>query len=371
MDRVRLGIVGIGNIVGLNAAGYLAHERCDVVALCDRRRDKAESVARQWGIPRAYDELDALLADDEVDAIEVLTPTFLHHDHVLAATRAGKHISCQKPMANSVADAREMAGAAADAGVVFRVTECALHYPPLVKAKELIAAGAIGRPTMVRIKTVVGRTESAFQAGLEPEGYIWRFTQQSPGGHLFDDVVHKYAVALWLFDEEVRSVQAVVRQGPLFFEAPTAAIWEYGRHDLLGMMEVTYAPEMLIRSDYYGADEFFEIQGTEGFIWVTRFTGRLLDLPPVVLYRADGTTEPFPEIEADWGASFRAASAHFVDRLVDGGQPDMSAELAIRVLQLCFAVYQASNERRPVDPATIDGSVSPPWWPPVQGGGPA
>ena len=42
----------------------------------------------------------------------------------------------------------------------------------------------------------------------------------------------------------------------------------------------------------------------------------------------------------------------------------MSGELAVKTLQLCFAVYQASNERRPVNPATIDGSVSPPWWPP-------
>ncbi len=364
MERVRLGVVGIGNIASLNVAGYLAHDRCDVVALCDPRESAAKAKAEEWGVERVYTELDDLLAADDIDAVEILTHTSLHREHVLAAVAAGKHVSCQKPMANSVDEAEEMLAAARAAGVVFRVSECDVHYPPLLKARQLIADGAIGTPTMLRMKTVVGRTDSSFQMGMDPHGYIWRFNDRSPAGHLFDDMVHKYAVAQWLFDEEVRSVQAVVRQGELFFEAPTAAFWEYGRDDLLGMMEVTYAPGMYIRSDYYGADEFFEIQGTEGFIWVTRCTGKMLDMPAVVLYGADGTTTSFANVDADWASGFRGASAHFVDSLIAGTQPDMTGEQAIDVLRLCFAVYEASNTRRAVDPATITSSVSPPWWPP-------
>jgi predicted dehydrogenase len=363
VDRVRIGIVGVGNIAPLNVAGYLEHDRCDVVALCDPRREKAERMAREWNVPKVYTELDALLADDEIDAVEILTPTNLHHDHVIAAARAGKHISCQKPMANSVAEARSMLAAVEEAGVVFRIGECFFHYPPLLKARELIAAGEIGRPTVIRIKTVVANATTTFQDALEPEGYIWRFDEHSPGGHLFDDIVHKYATGLWLVPEHVRSVQAIVRRGPLFFEAPTAAIWEYERDDLLGMMEVSYAPNQKIRSQYYGADEFFEIQGTDGFIWVTRATGEMLDLPPVMLYRPDGSTVGFGNLDANWLRGFVDSSKHFVDSLLDGTVPDMTGEMAIRVLQLCFAVYQASNTRAPVDPATIEGSASPPWWP--------
>ncbi len=366
MERVRIAIVGAGNIAPLNVAGYLDHPRCEVVSVCDPRRSLAEARARDWGVERVATDLAEVLADDEVDAVEILTPTYLHPEHVIAAVQAGKHVSCQKPIANSVDEAGEMLAAAEKAGVSFRISECALHYPPLMKAKQLVSEGAIGTPTMLRVKTVVGRTDAAFQMGLDPQGYIWRFNDRSPAGHLFDDVVHKYAVALWMFEERIRSVQAVVRQGPLFFEAPTAALWEYERDDLLGLMEVTYAPEMFIRSDYYGADEFFEIQGTAGFIWVTRFTGRLLDLPAVVLYSSDGTTTTFADLDADWQAGFRGASRHFVDSLLEGVPPDMTGELAVDVLKLCFAVYQASNTRQAVDPSTITGSVSPPWWPPFR-----
>jgi predicted dehydrogenase len=365
MDRVRIGIVGAGNIAPLNAVGYLEHPDCEVVAICDPREDKARLLADAWHVPRVYAALDALLADDEVDAVEILTPTHLHKEHVLAALAAGKHVSVQKPIANTVTDGVEMMEAARAAGLVLRVSECFYHYPPLVEAKKLIASGAIGAPTMLRMKTVVGDTDSAFHRGLEAQGFVWRFNAQSPAGHLFDDMAHKYATALWLFDQDITSVQAVVRQAPIFFEAPTGAIFEYERESLLGLMEVTYAPRMYIRSSYYGADEFFEIQGTDGFIWVTRATGEMLDLPPLVLRNPDGTTTSFSHLDADWGAGFRGASRHFVDALLDGrADPDMTPEMAIKTLQLCFAVYQASNERRPVEPSTVTDAVSPPWWPP-------
>ena len=98
MDTVRLAIVGCGNICQLNAPGYLEHPRCQVVALCDVDRSRAERRAREWGIaPRIYTDYAQLLDDRGVDAVELLTPTYLHADQIVAALEAGKHVSCQKP----------------------------------------------------------------------------------------------------------------------------------------------------------------------------------------------------------------------------------------------------------------------------------
>jgi predicted dehydrogenase len=360
VERIRIGVVGAGNIADLNVAGYLGHPACDVVAVCDSDGTKAEAAAQRWGVGRTTTRLEDLLELD-IDAVEILTPTHLHHDHVLAALSAGKHVSCQKPLANTVRQAREMGAAAEAAGVVLRVTECFCHYPPLERARQLVTEGAIGRPLAVRIKTVVGQTDSAFQAGLNADGYVWRFNESSPGGHLFDDMVHKYAMASWLVDSEVVRVQAAMRRADFFFE-PVAAVFEYDRPELLGTMEVSYAKGMPIRSRYYGADEFFEIQGEEGLLWVTRATGELLDLAPVVLHREGRITE-MRDLDADWGAGFRRASEHFVDCLLDGTAPTMSPAEAVRVLQLCFAVYEAANEGRAVDPRTIEDAVIPRGWP--------
>ncbi len=363
-DRVRLGVVGAGNIAAMNVAGYLDHDCCDVVAVCDPVEDRARAAAAAWGATAVHTDLAALLADDSLDAVEILTPTHLHHDHVLAALAAGKHVSVQKPIANTVEEARAMGAAADRAGLVLRVSECFRHYPPIEKAKALMAEGAIGKLSNIRIRTIVGQTDSAFQANLTADGYVWRLNALSPRGHLFDDMVHKYAMALWLAGQDIVSVQAIVRRRDLFFE-PCAAIFEYEDPALLGSMEVSYAPKMWLRSRYYGADEFIEIQGDEGFLQVTRATGELLDHPPLVLYRGDETgptTVGFTGLDADWATGFRRSSAHFVDALLEGTPAAMTADESVKVLQLCFAVYEAGNTSRPVDPRTITGSVTPTGW---------
>jgi hypothetical protein len=94
----------------------------------------------------------------------------------------------------------------------------------------------------------------------------------------------------------------------------------------------------------------------------------MLDLPPVMLYDADGNTTSFGDLDADWGTGFVESAKHFVTAILEGhDSADMQGSHAVETLQLIFAVYQASNERRPVDPSTIERSVSPAWWPPKMG----
>src|SRR5436309_3277431 len=213
MDRVRLAIVGCGNICQLNAPGYLAHPGCAVVALCDTEWARAELRARQWGItPRIYKDYAELLADPTVDAVELLTPTYLHADQIIAALAAGKHVSCQKPIAITVAEADRVAEAIAKAKTVFRVTENFLYYPPIVKAKELVDAGAIGEPSLVRIHTTRVRDIVGQRLELDPEALVWRRDPaRNPGGALYDDGVHKYATAeYWI--GEIGDVSAIVNR---------------------------------------------------------------------------------------------------------------------------------------------------------------
>ena len=88
MAPLRIGIVGVGNIATLNVPGYLAHDDCEVVALCDPRQDVLDRRGSEWSVDRCYTSIDDLLADDSVDAVEILSPTPLHGDHVLAALAA-------------------------------------------------------------------------------------------------------------------------------------------------------------------------------------------------------------------------------------------------------------------------------------------
>jgi predicted dehydrogenase len=353
MSRIRLALVGCGNIIQLNAPGYLQHPRCDVTVLCDPVRERAELRARQSGLTaRISTDYHDVLDDDRVDAVELLTPTYLHAEQIVAALEAGKHVSCQKPIATSVAEADRVVDAVAKARTTFRVTENFLYYPPIVKAKALIDAGAIGEPSLVRIHTTRVKDIVGQSLDLDPEALVWRRDPaRNPGGGLYDDGVHKYATAeYWI--GEIGEVSAIVgRTADFLHETPSVVTWRYKNRHCLGIIDYTFAPEMTIRSRYYRADEFFEIHGSRGIIWVTRCTGEMLDLPPVVLIRGTETTSY--QVPTDWRLGFDGAATDFIDGLLEGRQPAQDVHTARRILQVPLAIYEASRTQRPVAPESM------------------
>jgi len=353
MDRVRLAIVGCGNISQLNAPGYLQHPRCDVVALCDTMPERATRRAREWGItPRIYSDFKQILNDSAVDAIELLTPTWLHADQIVAALAAGKHVSVQKPLAVSVAEADRIAEAVARARTTFRVTENFLYYPPILKAKELLDSGAIGEPSLVRIHTTRAVQIAGQAMELDPDAMVWRRDRgRNPGGALYDDGVHKYATAvLWI--GEIGDISAIVTRGDDFLtETPAAAMWRFKGRECLGIIDYTAAPEMTIRAKYYRADEFFEIHGTRGIIWVTRCTGEMLDMPPVIVIK--GTETVSYQVPTDWRLGFDGAAVDFVDGLLAGRQPQQDIHEATRMLRVPLAIYESARTGRWVAPESV------------------
>ena len=352
MDKVKLAIVGCGTISQLNAPGYLGHPGCEIVALCDPLRERAERRANEWGIrPRVYERFEDLLEDPEVDAVELLTPTSLHAEQAVAALDAGKHVSCQKPLSNTVAEADRIVAAVERAGTVFRVTENFLYYPPIVKARELLDSGTIGEPSLLRIRTLWGSSREDIAIALEPGAKAWRRESVNAGGLAFDDGWHKYATAQWWLGD-VEKVSAVM-SGPddVMVEAPSVVTWKFKGRNCLGVFEFASAEQMPIRSRYYPADEFFEIQGPKGAIWVTRCTGEMLDMPPVMLVKGNETVEY--QVPMDWIEGFNGAARDFIDSIQSGRQPQMDVAFSKRVLQSALAAYRASDTERPVDPAVL------------------
>jgi predicted dehydrogenase len=353
MDRVRLAIVGCGNISQLNVPGYLQHPRCEVVALCDTAAERAKQRAREWGIaPRLYSDFAQVLDDPSVDAVELLTPTWLHAEQIVAALEAGKHVSCQKPLAVTMAEAHRIAAAVSRAHTVFRVTENFLYYPPIVKAKELLEAGAIGEPSLVRIHTTRAQRVEGLAIDLDPQASVWRRDPgRNPGGVLYDDGVHKYATAAYWIGE-IGDISAIVSRGPDFImETPSVATWRFVGRDCLGIIDYTYAPGMPMRARYARVDEFFEIHGTHGIIWVTRCSGELLDLPPLMVIR--GTETVSHQVPSDWRLGFDGAARDFVDGVLEGRQPTQDVHAATRMLQVALAIYEAGRTGRPVAPASV------------------
>lgn len=353
MDKVRLAIVGCGTISQLNGPGYLQHEKCDIVALCDPLIERAAQRAQAWGIaPKLYTDYAQVLNDSQVDAVELLTPTHLHAEQIIAALNAAKHVSCQKPIASTMAEVERIARAVATTDRTFRVTENFLYYPPIVKAKSLLDSGAIGEPSMLRIRTVRGTYADTDHLQIEPGALTWRRDPQlHAGGILYDDGWHKYATAMWWLGD-IEKVQSIVtKTDDYVLDLPSVVTWKFKHRPCLGVFDYAYAPEMPLRTKYYPADEFFEIQGSRGAIWVTRCTGEMLDMPPVVLFK--GTEARHIQVPMDWIEGFNGAAGDFIDAILEDRQPHMDIDFSTKVLQVALAVYAASASEHAVDPTTL------------------
>jgi predicted dehydrogenase len=349
--RLRVGIAGLGRIFDLHARGYRDDPRAEVVALCDAREDLLRERAVLFPRARLVRDLADLLRLD-LDLVEILTPHPEHAAMTVAALQAGAHVSVQKPMAMTLEEADAMVAAARRAGRHLRVFENFVFYPPLVRAKALLDAGAIGRPVHFRMKAVTGDPAAAWPV---PEATLrWRqeLARTGRGGPLvFDHGHHMLAVALWLFGD-VRDVFARIETTTLptghVADAPASVTWRHREPPVHGVWDVAAAPRMRIRTDYYAAHQRFEIQGEAGLLVVHRCTDRLLDEPVLTLY-ADGEVRAFHDLETDWGESFRRATQHLIGVLAgEGTDPVLTGPEGRRVLALAHLVLRSAREDRPL-----------------------
>jgi predicted dehydrogenase len=147
MRTITWGTIGCGDVCERKSGPPLyqvPHSR--LAAVCRRDREKAADFARRHKVPRFYDRVEDLLADGEVEAVYVATPDRTHLAPVLAAIAAGKHVLCEKPMANNAAECRRMIDAATARGVALGVAYYRRCYPSILRAKAMLADGAVGRP---------------------------------------------------------------------------------------------------------------------------------------------------------------------------------------------------------------------------------
>ena len=348
---LRVGIIGTGRISDLHALEYLQSERARIVAVCDIDDESARRRAGEWGVPpgRVFNNHHDLLALHDLDLVEILLPHHLHHPVTLDALAAGKHVSVQKPMALTLAEADEMIAAAAAAEKTLRVYENFIFYPPVVRAKALIDAGEIGDPLTIRIKSNAGFSPTAWHVPLA--AWAWRFNPEICGGGpmLFDDGHHKFALA-WHFMGLAEQVHAWIGEMELMpgrvLDTPAIVSWKFPGNRF-GSLEAVYSPQLQIDTRYYAQDDRVEITGTKGVLWINGGHGRLTDAPALALCR-DGMTRTFDDIPTGWEHSFIHATRHLIDAFHNGGPPRLTGSEGRTILRSLLAAQQSAGSGQPV-----------------------
>jgi len=350
MEKINVGFIGAGQISELHALGYEDNPTGQLVALADANPKVAEQSAKAYGLTRWYPDYHELLADPQIEAVEILLPHHLHLQVTLDALKAGKHVSLQKPMALTLDEADQMITAADQANTLFRVFENFRMYEPYMRAKAMMDAGEIGEPLSIRVKTISGRGVGGW---IQPEmAKAWRHAPETGGGPpaIIDHGYHLTSIVLF-FMGHVERVHAMIDTRasgtPAYSGDPAMIIWKHTDGEKYGSWEITHAPDLMVRTNFYPGDEWLEVTGSRGILWVMRCSGDLLGEAPVILHR-DGATHRYYDMETHWSDSFIRGAHEFTRSIQEGTQPDLDGREARHALAFSLAAMESGLERREV-----------------------
>jgi predicted dehydrogenase len=356
---LRVGIIGTGIIFDLNILGYLNNPDVKITCLCNRTIEKAKEKIKKFSLDKnisLYSDYKEMLKEEDLDIVEILLPHNLHAEAtIVAAENFVKGISVQKPMALSLEEADMMIDACKQSGSILSIYENFIFAPHIKKAKELLDQGYIGDLLSFRIKTAMGRRGGWIVPKSAEE---WRSIPKKVGGSqkgspvLFDNGWHNFVLAWWFFNEKIEKIFAWTDnyQG---IDAPAYVMFKYKQKNdktvpQYGSMEFCLMPEMKIPSNYYPTDEFIEISGTKGIIWINQGTsiGNKMSeshiFPPIVIYK-EGNIESHSDFDKDWKYSFINATHHFINIIKNKGEPILSGTQARNILNFNLAAIKSSE----------------------------
>src|SRR6476620_9832553 len=170
---VKWGIISTADINQKVIPGAHESPAVDLVAVASRDQARADAYAKQWEIPRAYGSYEALLADDEIEAVYISLPNTMHCEWSIEALEAGKHVLCEKPLSRHPDEVQAAFDVAERTGRLLSEAFMWRHNPQTARLKELVDQGAVGDLRLVR---------STFSYSLYDESNIRLQTDVDGGG---------------------------------------------------------------------------------------------------------------------------------------------------------------------------------------------
>lgn len=204
---LRVGLVGCGFMGRMHANVYGLLEGAKLVSVMDRRPEKGEKFGADFGV-RVHQNYDEFLSSDELDAVDICLPTYLHREYTEKALNAGKHVLCEKPMALTVEDAEAMIRASEANGKQLMIGHCIRFWPEYALLKKYTDEGRLGQLRSINLT----------RYGEFPHWSTdnWLADESLSGGGVLDMHIHDTDFILYLLGEpqSVNSWGTVDSRGP-------------------------------------------------------------------------------------------------------------------------------------------------------------
>jgi predicted dehydrogenase len=336
MAKLRFGMIGAGSISRAHLPALAARDDVEITGIADVSEAAAREQAARYGIPTVLTDFRELVRRDDVDAVVVGIPTPFHPDAAIEALRNGKHVLCEKPLARTLAECDAIAEAARDSGRVFQIAFVRRFDREWGAVRELVQAGAVGRPVQWR-RVAVGPPPRP------PDG-SWYTQKAMSDGPLTESGSHDFDFARYTFGDA---------------KAVTASVWRLGRQgDIEDMgtviVDLASGDQMLCQWSWSlpaGTSATIggmDVLGPDGVI---RQPGREGDGQGVVVVsQPNGREErhPYP-VEHTADTWFDGQAANFIAAIRGEAEPRATVADGRKAQEIYLAAVESSRTGRRVE----------------------
>jgi predicted dehydrogenase len=336
---VNVGILGSGFVADFYLQGLMDIPIARAVANYSRSADRAAQFGATYEIPHQYTSMEELCADDEVDMVVIALPNHLHLEAVRIAAAAGKAIVCTKPLARNGQEAAEMVRIVKEAGVLNGYAETEVFSPSVMKAREMIEAGAIGDVISVRAR----------EAHSGPHADHFWDADMAGGGALLDMGCHTVEAARYFFGKDVPVTEAFAWGATLTHGDKTT-----GEDNAIALVKFANGGMSISEASWSakGAMELRnEVTGTEGRLLTdtlsTPVTGFISRPGGYLMEKADADTGwvfPLPDEARVYG--YHEELRHFARCYLDGTEPRetfVDGYIVNCILDACYRSMQSGR----------------------------
>jgi predicted dehydrogenase len=333
VEELRIAVVGAGRI-GLTHAENLARRvrGARLVAVTTSRPERADAVLEACGVVAVHPTVDAMLAEERLDAVVVASSTSAHVDNVKRCSAEGLHILCEKPLALDL-DGCDRAVLAVDAaGVTLMVGHVRQFDSGYLEANRLIREGAVGRPVVYR----------AISGDMNPPPASFADLGVS-GGLILDSMYHDIYLGRWLMDDEIVRVYG---EGEALIDEGVRSVGDVDN----AVVSVRFAGGAMgtltaSRVTRYGHDLRGEVIGDEGAVQIGRFRHT-----PVRLLDRRGVRHDMAHTTPDrMGEAFVTMLQSFVDCIRNDTDPPVPTVDGRATVAVAIAATQSIHSRAPVE----------------------
>ena len=324
--RIRVALVGTGNVAQVaHLPAYQNIPGAELVALVDEDTVKCSVLQKQYGVARAYDDFTVMLEKEEIDAVDICTPNYLHAPMAIAALRAGRHVLCEKPLARTAAEAEKMVVTAKETGGILMVAMNNRFRRDVEILRTFVKRGELGTVQLVK-----AGWQRIARDWLEREWFIDQ--KKSGGGALLDLGMPVMDLAIWVagLKKPTRvTCSTFGKKGKGSVEDSACAIVNFSGGSCL-IVEVTW--NLLEPKDH----SYLELHGTKGGAYLhplkihKAMHGHLVNVTPTL----DRQRNYYRE-------SYQQEIGHFLECIQKKKKPLTPGDEAVGVMKILDAMYES------------------------------